>query len=190
LESTSEYRPRLEFGKALTARFKGQHATSGLDCVVPASFANPGLQDPAGVDRLAAVVGDAITFANEIPDCAGTFTLLRSPPAVNASPTPRRLDGGQLAINRPGLYVVRCTLSGGWHRDIAVAAFSPKALEKLQLHYEMRLQRRKRLRSIVADPRVTPETIVAALEGEGNGSEGISPALLGGASMCVAHYGC
>lgn len=152
-----------------------------------------------------AVVGDTLQFGVNIDAINTTFTLVREPARPEPEPAPdddgpvavaKRamaaragcLEGGRLSVARPGLYVIRVTLTGGWSRDVSIAAFSPKALDRLIFPPDYLPERRTRLRAIVDDKRCTPETVIAALEATGSGLFGIEPALLGGAPINVANY--
>jgi hypothetical protein len=74
---------------------------------------------------------------------------------------------------------------------VSIAAFPLKALDRMIYPPDFRLQRRKRLALIVADHRVTPTTIVAALEGAGDGCHGVSGVLFGDSrtGLDVRNYG-
>ena len=91
-------------------------------------------------------------------------TLARKPPHSKAQLAP---NGIRLIPDVPGLYNLCMTLNDHWSRIVHVVAF-PKEVERhlnLPDHRDS-FKRRMRLRSIVRDRRVTPETIVDSLEGD------------------------
>jgi len=100
-----------------------------------------------------------------------SWALARGPAGSAAS-----MDQGRFHPDRPGLFVLECTLGGGWIREVLVAAYPASALEAMVYPRTMGLERRKRLRAITRDKRVTAHSIAAALE---NGPTADFRALLG-----------
>lgn len=91
-----------------------------------------------------------------------TWELVRAPEGSKAS-----FIGAQLAqTEAPGVYVVRCVLSGGFSREVDIVAFPDKALDLLGPKSMIGGDRRLVARGIINDPRATRATIAAALEDE------------------------
>lgn len=105
-------------------------------------------------------VNEVLRFTLAV-DTTRTWELVRAPEGSKAS-----LLQAQLApVDLPGVYVIRCALSGGWTREIEIVAFSEKALDCMGSKSMGGGDRRLVARSIINDPRATRESLCAALEG-------------------------
>jgi hypothetical protein len=113
--------------------------------------------------RAAAVVGEALSFTCALPAPA-TWTLVRSPSK------PKGWTPGEavalLVQNRftprvAGLHVLELDV-GGLYRKVEIVAVAPEMLPALQCSDASAA--RRRLRAIAADPNVSGETIIDALE--------------------------
>jgi hypothetical protein len=135
----------------------------------------------AHATRVEAIVGETLVFGVRGADLGvtGRFQLVRAPvlPVDPKAPTDGPIyeamqltkpfmSGGQLAVSRPGLYVVRATLSGGWSRDIPVCCFPSKALDWLAIAPEKAQARRTRLRAILNDERFSLEAFASFENGK------------------------
>jgi hypothetical protein len=105
------------------------------------------------------IVGESVEFVQARPYPGSLWELARAPEGSKA-----KLSGRRLVPDRAGLYIVACTLPGGWRREINATAFPPEALDLVGYLPTQQLQKRMRLRAIVEDPNATRETIAAGLE--------------------------
>lgn len=105
-------------------------------------------------------VGELLRFTLAV-DTTRTWTLVRAPEGSKAT----LLQAQLMPVDLPGLYVVRCTILGGFSRDVEIVAFTEKALDCLGAK-NMVGDRRLVARSIINDARATRESLSAALEGE------------------------
>lgn len=91
-------------------------------------------------------------------------TLTRSP---KGSKNQLSADGIRLIPDVQGLYSLQLSINDYWTRVVHVAAFPREVEKRLQIDDpKQAFKRRMRLRQIVWDKRVTPETVIDSLEGD------------------------
>jgi hypothetical protein len=130
-------------------------------CPIRATYPMPALShDLLPCVAVEAITSEAVEFSSTKPNLTTVrLELVRKPGGSKAS-----LQGGRLCCDVPGAYLLEATMGGGWVREITIAAFPASAEDQMVYPPHMRLQRRLRLRAIVRDAAVTPQTIVAGLE--------------------------
>jgi hypothetical protein len=112
-----------------------------------------------------AVVGEYVAFVgahqNDPALVGAHWAITRAPEGSRI-----KLQAGapRLVPDVAGLFVVTCTLPGGWARTILVAAFPPAALDMIGYLPRQQMEKRLRLRAILHDPNVKADSIVAGLE--------------------------
>lgn len=132
---------------------------------------------PENATRVVAIVGEPMRFAVALESVSARFDLIRSPAEPTAegddliAKTKRAiqannpvLTSGVLIPNRPGLYRILITISGGWSRTVDVAAVPAQLLDRISAASAIGNDRRDALMAIVRDPKCTPESIARALE--------------------------
>lgn len=153
--------PELSPGVVMTPHATTQVARGSDPFPIRASYPDPAI----GHDLLPAVtldvlVDETLSLAPARPHTSTiSWSLLRAPAGSTARP-----DSGRFRPDVPGLFVLEATLGGGWTRELLVAAYPVSALDAMVFPPRMGLERRRRLRAITRDQRVTGSSIAAALE--------------------------
>lgn len=128
-----------------------------------ATYQVPEFSHEIGTRPIEAITGERVEFVRKHEHdrvfVGAVWSLERRPEGSKAE-----LDGHRIVFDVPGCYLVACTLGGGWRRLIVIAAFDRSTLDAVGYLPAQVIERRLRLRAIVRDANVTPETIVAGLE--------------------------